>query len=78
MTLVNNSVHNRGGSWSITKNEDQRGSNIYRGGYPTIASELIARKRIMAKEVSPERFDSNVKAATKEKAHFEAQTLNQF
>ena len=73
-----NAVQNRGGSWQIIKNEEHRGSNIYCAGYPTIASEMIARKRIMAKEVSPERFNSNVKAATKEKAHLTAQTLNQF
>ena len=74
-----NAVQNRGGSWQIIKNEELKsGSNIYRGGYPNIAAELVARKRIIAKEVSPERFDTNVKAARKEKAHLTAQTLNQF
>ena len=55
MTMINNSIKNKNrvGGWSIVRNEENRGSNMYQGGYPTIASEMISRKRIMAKEVSP-------------------------
>ena len=53
MTMINNSIKNRTGGWSIVRNEENRGSNMYQGGYKNIASETINRKRIVAKEVSP-------------------------
>lgn len=68
----------RGGSWHITKNEDEIGANPYAGGNQAIAAQLVERKRNINKErqISPIAFNSACRSSNRFDDRLKVKTLN--
>lgn len=63
----------------MTKNEDVEGSNPYAGGHPNVASDLVVRKRNIAKEksISPRAFNATHRTSSRHDDKITTKTLNQ-
>ena len=76
----NKAKKNRGGSWSITKNEEDQGVNPYAGSHEDMADTIMSRKRNIEKErqISPVAFSSIVRNQKIYDDRLKAKTLNQY
>ena len=68
----------KGNSWSIIKNADENGKNMYSVSHPNVAKDLFIRKRNLTKErnISPDAFKGNTRASKRMDDKLTTPTLN--